>query len=72
MSNSSFHLSIFKKWTIAHRAYFAHNLKIFLRGIRATLLVHDVSASEHDLHSDDDRNVLAHLGSGGSDNWKAN
>jgi len=41
---------------------FTYGLKIFLRRARTTLLVDDVSASEHDLHSDNDRNVLAHLG----------
>ena len=50
-----------------YHAHSKHNLEIFLRRVRAALLVDDVCASEHDLHSDNDRDVLAHLRSGGSD-----
>jgi len=54
-----------------YHAHSKENLEIFLRRVRAALLVDDVSASEHDLHSDNDRDVLAHLRSGGSDDWIA-
>jgi hypothetical protein len=42
------------------RAHLKHDLKVLLRSACAALLVDDVSASKHDLHSDNDRNVLAH------------
>lgn len=42
---------------------FTYDLKVFLRRACTALLVDDVRASKHDLYSDNDRNVLAHLGS---------
>ena len=48
-------------------AHSTHNLEIFLRCVRAALLVHNISASEHNLHSDNNGDELAHLRSGGSD-----
>ena len=48
-------------------AHSAHSLEIFLRRVRAALLVHNVSASEHNLNSDNNRDEFAHLRSGGGD-----
>ena len=50
-----------------YHAHFTQNLEIFLRRVRAALLVHNVSASEHNLNSDNNRDELAHLRSGGGD-----
>ena len=47
-----------------------HHSKVLLRGTRATLLVHDIGACYHDLHSDDDGELHAHLGGGGGDDWE--
>jgi hypothetical protein len=45
------------------------DLEVLLRSTCAALLVDDVSASEHDLHGDNDCNVFAHSRGRRGDDW---